>query len=123
MNYGIDHVQLAIPAGGEDAARPFYAGILGLTELPKPPALAVRGGSWYRGPGDARIEIHLGVEDPFAPARKAHPGLLWADLDGLAERLEAAGHTVTWDNESIPGRRRFHTTDPHGNRLEFLAPA
>lgn len=123
MSYGIDHVQLAIPAGGEEAARPFYAGILGLSELVKPPVLAARGGAWYRGPSGEGIEIHLGVEEDFTPARKAHPGLLWADLDGLAARLEAAGHTVTWDNASIPGRRRFHTFDPHGNRLEFLAPA
>ncbi|GLZ78754.1 glyoxalase [Actinorhabdospora filicis] len=123
MSYGIDHVQLAIPAGGEEAARPFYARILGLRELVKPPALAVRGGAWYRGPGDEGIELHLGVEADFVPARKAHPGLLWADLDGLAARLEAGGFEVTWDNESIPGRRRFHTFDPFGNRLEFLAPA
>lgn len=121
-SYRIDHVQLACPAGSEEASRAFFTGLLGMTELVKPPVLAARGGCWFRGPGDGGIEIHLGVEADFAPARKAHPGLLWPDLDGLAARLEAAGHPVTWDNESIAGRRRFHTADPHGNRLEFLAP-
>ena len=121
--YGIDHVQLACPAGSEDVSREFFVGVLGLTEVPKPPVLAARGGCWFRGPGEGSIELHLGVEADFRPAGKAHPGLLWADLDGLAERLSAAGYPVTWDNDSIAGRRRFHTKDPHGNRLEFLAPA
>jgi catechol 2,3-dioxygenase-like lactoylglutathione lyase family enzyme len=114
----IHHVQLACPRGSEEASRSFYAGILGLTEIPKPPALAARGGCWFRGFG---IELHLGVEEPFAPALKAHPGLLWPDLDGLATRLEAAGHTCVWSAE-LPGYRRFHVHDAHGNRLEFLSP-
>ncbi len=116
----IDHVQLACPPGSEQASRDFYAGVLGLPEKPKPPLLAARGGCWFRGYG---IELHLGVEEDFRPARKAHPGLLWPDLDGLARRLAAAGYPVRWaDPAEIPGRRRFHTEDPHGNRLEFLAP-
>src|SRR5262249_52266258 len=114
----IHHVQLACPAGSEPASRAFYGTLLGLAEIPKPPALASRGGCWFRGYG---VELHLGVEEPFAPARKAHPGLLWPDLDALAERLAAAGHEVAWSDE-LPGFRRFYTADPHGNRLELLAP-
>ncbi|GGM13176.1 glyoxalase [Dactylosporangium sucinum] len=114
----LHHVQLACPAGSEDVSRRFYADLLGLAEIPKPPALANRGGCWFRGYG---LELHLGVEEPFAPARKAHPGMLWPDLDGLAARLAAAGHELTWSDE-LPGYRRFHTFDPHGNRLEFLTP-
>jgi catechol 2,3-dioxygenase-like lactoylglutathione lyase family enzyme len=115
----IHHVQLACPADSEGASRAFYAELLGLAELAKPPVLAARGGCWFRGQG---IELHLGVEEPFAPARKAHPGLLWPDLDGLAARLEAAGVACAWSDE-LPGYRRFYADDPHGNRLEFLAPA
>lgn len=127
----IDHVQIACPPGSEPVLRDFYIGVLGLTEKPKPPLLAARGGCWFIGYG---IELHLGVEAGFGeacepnrqrshPARKAHPGLLWPDLDGLAARLTAAGYPVHWaDPAEIPGRRRFHTADPHGNRLEFLAP-
>ena len=114
----IHHVQIALPPGAEDAARSFYRDLLGLPEIPKPPALAVRGGCWFRGYG---VELHLGVETDFRPARKAHPGLLWPALDELASRLSAAGHEVTWSDE-LPGYRRFHTYDPFGNRLEFLTP-
>ncbi|SCL69885.1 Catechol 2,3-dioxygenase [Micromonospora citrea] len=115
----IHHVLLACPRGSEDASRAFYVGVLGMTEKAKPPALAARGGCWFVGHG---IELHLGVEDDFRPARKAHPGLLWPDLDALAGRLAAAGHPVTWGDEEVPGMRRFHAHDVHGNRLEFLAP-
>ncbi|HET8659778.1 MAG TPA: glyoxalase [Micromonosporaceae bacterium] len=115
----IHHVQLACPPGSEDALRAFYVGVLGLVEKDKPPALAARGGCWFTGYG---TELHLGVEPEFVPARKAHPGLLWPDLDGLAARLTAAGYPVTWSGE-LPGFRRFHTSDVHGNRLEFLTPA
>lgn len=115
----IDHVQLACPPGSEDVSRAFYVGILGLVEKPKPPALATRGGCWF-ALGD--IELHLGVEADFRPAGKAHPGLRWPDLDDLALRLVAAGRPVRWaDPDEIPGVRRLHTEDPHGNRLEFLA--
>lgn len=115
----IHHVQLACPAGSEEASRAYYVGLLGLAELAKPPVLAARGGCWFAGHG---IELHLGVETPFAPARKAHPGLLWPALDELAARLEAAGHPCAWSDE-LPGYRRFYSDDPHGNRLEFLAVA
>ncbi|MEV0714648.1 glyoxalase [Asanoa sp. NPDC050611] len=116
----IHHVQLACPRGTEDALRSFYAGVLGLAEKPKPAALMSRGGCWFEGHG---IELHLGVEEDFRPARKAHPGLLWeSGLAALAERLEAVGHEVVWANDELPGFRRFHTHDPHGNRLEFLEP-
>ncbi|MEJ3745413.1 glyoxalase [Actinomycetes bacterium KLBMP 9797] len=115
----IHHVQLACPRGSEDALRVFYVGVLGLVEKEKPAPLAARGGCWFVGYG---VELHLGVEDGFQPARKAHPGLLWPDLDGLAERLVSAGYPVTWGNDELPGMRRFHTEDVHGNRLEFLSP-
>ncbi|MFL5953865.1 MAG: VOC family protein [Gaiellaceae bacterium] len=112
---GIDHVQVAAPRGCEEEARAFYGGLLGLQELPKPEALSARGGCWFRA-GDQ--ELHVGVEEPFAPARKAHPGLVVADLDAAAARLSGAGIEVTPD-DSIPGARRFYAADPFGNRLEF----
>jgi len=112
---GIDHVQVAAPAGCEADARAFYGELLGLEELPKPEPLRARGGCWFRAGGQ---ELHVGVEDPFAPARKAHPGLVVAGLEELAARLRAAGAEVTYD-ETIPGVRRFYTADPFGNRLEL----
>jgi predicted enzyme related to lactoylglutathione lyase len=115
----IHHVQVACPRGGEEALRAFYAGVLGMTEKPKPPALAVRGGCWFSTEDGS--ELHLGVEDDFRPARKAHPALIWPDLDALAARLETAGYPVTWGNDEVPGVRRFHTEDCHGNRLEFMS--
>ena len=114
----IHHVQLACPAGSEDASRAFYAGVLGLVEIDKPPALA-SGGCWFRGHG---VELHLGVEADFRPARKAHPALLVTGLDDWAARLTAAGYPVTPDDD-LPGMRRCYAHDPHGNRLEFLEPA
>lgn len=113
---GIDHVQLAIPADGEDAARAFYCGLLGLTEVPKPDALAARGGCWFAAPG---VDIHLGVEQPFAPARKAHVAMLVDDLAGLRATFEAAGVHIQDDPANI-GVRRFHAFDPFGNRLELV---
>jgi catechol 2,3-dioxygenase-like lactoylglutathione lyase family enzyme len=115
----LHHVQLAIPAGGEPAARAFYVDGLDMAEVAKPPVLAARGGCWFRRDG---VEIHLGVERDFHPAAKAHPGILVADLDGLGARLAAAGHEVIWD-DALPGYRRFYAHDPFGNRLEFLSPA
>jgi len=112
---GIDHVQVAAPAGCEDAARAFYGGLLELEELPKPAALAARGGCWFRAGAQ---ELHVGVEEQFTPARKAHPGLVADDLVALAGRLREAGHDVVFD-EAIPGARRFHVHDPFGNRLEI----
>jgi catechol 2,3-dioxygenase-like lactoylglutathione lyase family enzyme len=113
---GIDHVQLAMPGGQEDAARAFYAGLLGMTELPKPPVLAVRGGCWF---ASGAAVLHLGVEEPHRPARKAHPALLVDDLDVLSAALTAAGYACVRADGEIPGIRRFHTHDPFGNRVEF----
>jgi catechol 2,3-dioxygenase-like lactoylglutathione lyase family enzyme len=113
---GIDHVQLAMPRGREDAARSFYAGLLGMTELAKPPVLAVRGGCWF---ASGAAVLHLGVEDPHQPARKAHPALLVDDLDALCAALAAAGFSCIRADDEIPGVRRFHTHDPFGNRVEF----
>jgi catechol 2,3-dioxygenase-like lactoylglutathione lyase family enzyme len=115
--FGLHHVLLAIPAGSEDRCRAFYVDVLGLVELPKPPALAARGGLWVRADG---LELHLGVEAEFRAARKAHPGIRVLDLDGLAEHLTAAGIPVSWDNENFPGHRRCYADDPVGNRLEFI---
>lgn len=112
----IHHVQLGAPAGSEAAAREFWCDTLGFEEIPKPPALAARGGCWFRGRG---IEIHVGIEEEFRSATKAHPGLLISNLAALAERLEGAGHPVTWD-DAYPGYRRIYTADPFGNRLELL---
>jgi catechol 2,3-dioxygenase-like lactoylglutathione lyase family enzyme len=112
---GIDHVQVAAPPGCEDAARAFYGGLLGLEELPKPEPLASRGGCWFTAGG---VELHVGVEDPFAPARKAHPGFVVGDLEALRARLAAAGVAIR-DDDALPGAVRFYADDPFGNRLEF----
>ena len=114
----IHHVLMASPAGAENASRAFYSGVLGLDEIDKPPALARNGGCWFRGYG---IELHLGVEADFRPARKAHPALLVTGIDRWAAQLEAAGYPARFDDE-FPGMRRFYSIDPHGNRLEFLEP-
>lgn len=114
----LHHVQLAAPPGSEPVIRDFYAGVLGLSEVPKPAELAGRGGVWFRSEG---IEIHIGIEDAFRPARKAHPGILADDVDALAARLAEHGHAVRPD-DLLPGFRRFYVDDPVGNRLEFLQP-
>lgn len=118
LGFGLHHVQIALPPGGEEDCRAFYVGVLGFVEVPKPPVLAARGGLWVRA--DA-LEIHLGVEKGFTPQRKAHPGILVREIDTLAERITAAGHEVTWD-DAFPGYRRFYVFDNNGNRLEFLSP-
>jgi catechol 2,3-dioxygenase-like lactoylglutathione lyase family enzyme len=115
---GLHHVQLAAPAGSEDVLRRFYGEILGMTEVPKPPQLAARGGAWFRA---GALELHLGVEDDFRPARKAHPGLLVDDLRAFAGHLEGQGVHVEWDDR-FPGFRRCYVADPHGNRIELLEP-
>jgi catechol 2,3-dioxygenase-like lactoylglutathione lyase family enzyme len=112
----LDHVQLAIPAGAEPACRAFFTEVLGMTEIAKPPSLHARGGLWLRAGG---IELHLGVDPDFCPARKAHPAFRTAGLDALARRLAAAGHPVRWD-DPFDGRRRLFTDDPVGNRLELI---
>ncbi|NJN14812.1 MAG: glyoxalase [Oscillochloris sp.] len=116
MLVGLDHIQLAMPAGEEDAARAFYGGLLGLTEIAKPEPLASRGGCWFVGPG---IHLHLGVEQAFTPARKAHPAFLVADLTAWESQVRDAGVDITPDT-TLPGVRRFYAADPFGNRLEFI---
>ncbi len=116
MITGFDHVQLAMPRGREEAARSFYAGLLGMTELRKPPVLAVRGGCWF---ASGSAVVHLGIEEPFAPARRAHPAFLVDELDRLEEALTATGLDCVRSDGEIPGVRRFHTHDPFGNRIEF----
>ena len=113
----IDHVQLALPRGAESEAVAYFVGVLGMTQLPKPEPLASRGGCWFRA---GAIVLHLGVEEPFRPAKKAHPALVVDGIDALAERLDSAGYAVRWDHE-LPGVRRFHTDDPWGNRIEIIA--
>lgn len=113
---GIEHVQLAMPPGGEEAARRFYSGLLGLPEVPKPPKLAARGGCWFEAPG---VKVHLGVEADFRAAKKAHPALLLDDLAGMVAVLEAAGLAVTPD-DPVEGRERCYVSDPFGNRIELL---
>jgi catechol 2,3-dioxygenase-like lactoylglutathione lyase family enzyme len=116
---GLDHVQLAAPRGCEAEARRFFGELLGLPELDKPATLAGRGGAWF---SVGSQQLHIGVEEPFAPATKAHPALIVApgQLESIADRLSAAGAPVTWD-DSLPGVRRFFTADPWGNRIELVA--
>jgi diguanylate cyclase (GGDEF)-like protein/PAS domain S-box-containing protein len=115
---GVEHVQLAMPAGdeAERAAEGFYTGVLGLARVPKPPDLAGRGGCWFEGPF---VRIHLGVEDDFRPARKAHPALLVDDLDVVCQRIVSVGGDVR-PADDIPGVSRVHTDDPFGNRIELI---
>ena len=113
---GLDHVQLAMPAGQEAAARAFYCGVLGMFEEQKPPNLAARGGTWFRG-GAARL--HLGVDPEFHPARKAHPAILVSGLTELAARCEAAGFSPVRD-EPLDGFDRVYVADPFGNRIELM---
>jgi catechol 2,3-dioxygenase-like lactoylglutathione lyase family enzyme len=112
----IDHVQLAMPPGEEEKARAFYADLLGMTELPKPPELARRGGCWF---SSADVQLHLGVEQDFRPAKKAHPALRCKDYAALVQRLRDAGIEVN-EPDDIPGVRRCHVHDPFGNRLELI---
>lgn len=112
----LDHVQLAMPVGGEHEARRFYGDLLGLGEAPKPANLAARGGVWFaRG----ALQVHLGVEKDFSPARKAHPAFLVDDLAGLVAHLEAHGVPASLD-EPLPGYDRVYISDPFGNRIELM---
>jgi catechol 2,3-dioxygenase-like lactoylglutathione lyase family enzyme len=120
----LHHVQVSCPPGGEDAARRFYGRALGLTEVEKPAALRGRGGAWFRAYdalGAVSAELHVGVEDPFVPARKAHPAFVVNDLDAVAERVRAEGFEVDLsEHETFAGHLRFHTRDAAGNRVELL---
>lgn len=113
----IDHVQLAMPKQQEEAGRRFYGNILGFREIEKPLSLQARGGVWFTIENDR--QIHLGVEENFAPNKKAHPCFVTTDLDALSKCLESNGHKVIWDDELLPVRR-FYSSDCFGNRLEFI---
>jgi hypothetical protein len=115
----LDHVQLAAPPGSEDDLRAYYTGVLGMTEIPKPPALAARGGCWFES---GAVRLHLGIEVDFRPAKKAHPGLRATGIEAYAARLTEHGAPVTWDDD-LPGHQRFYSEDPVGNRLESLEQA
>lgn len=114
---GFDHVQTAIPVGSEDAARSFYGDLVGLAEIPKPADMAGRGGCWF---AIGSLQLHLGVERDFRPAKKAHVALACADLAVLRARIESAGFPAS-DDAPVDGRERFFSEDPFGNRLEFVA--
>ena len=114
----LDHVQVAMPTGGEDLARDFYSGVLGLAEIPKPEVLAMRGGVWFQC-GSA--ELHLGADPTFKAAQKAHPALVVNDFAGLLAHLDA--HNISAKTEdTVNGRLRANITDPFGNRIELIAP-
>jgi catechol 2,3-dioxygenase-like lactoylglutathione lyase family enzyme len=115
----LDHLQVAMPRGEEAAARNFYGVILGLAEIPKPPPLTARGGVWFQcGPH----QLHLGVEDDFRPAKKAHPAFVVDDLDAIQQALGAGGFPVVLDPVALAGSRRLFTEDPFGNRVELTQP-
>ncbi|GAA3835728.1 VOC family protein [Streptomyces phyllanthi] len=118
MISAVDHVLLTAPPGSEGQLRSYYVGVLGMAEIPKPQALAVRGGCWFRS---GEVQLHLGIETDFRPYGKAHPGFRVRDIEAYADRLAAYGAPVTWD-DALPGHRRFYSEDPVGNRLEFLEP-
>lgn len=112
----LDHIQLAMPVGEEERARDFFGRVHGMQEELKPEPLASRGGCWFRS---GALILHLGVEKEFSPQKKAHPAFSVDSLAELASRLEQGGHTVKWDS-TLPSRRRFYTSDPFGNRIEFI---
>jgi len=116
-NMKFDHIQLAMPEGQESQARLFFGGILGMTEEEKPYPLSDKGGCWFRS---GEVIIHIGVDRPFRAQKKAHPAFLIENLDVLAKKLIDAGYDVSWD-EALSERRRFYSTDPFKNRIEFMA--
>ena len=115
----LDHVQLAMPVGGEDRAREFYHGVLGIPEVPKPADMAARGGCWFERD---QLKVHLGVEAQFRAARKAHPAFIVSDLAALVAQIRAAGYPVKEDHE-LSGYFRVFVDDPFGNRVELMEPS
>lgn len=113
----IDHVQLAMPAGEEERARGFYGELLGFTEIQKPPELAKRGGAWFQS---GTVQLHLGVEADFRPARKAHPAFLVEGLDLLVANIQQDGYETDTSQPPLDGYRRAHVFDPFGNRIELM---
>jgi hypothetical protein len=116
---GFDHFQITMPKGEEAKAREFYAGLLGLTEIPKPPNLAKRGGVWFRVGSQ---QLHVSVEEDFRPVRKGHPAFLVTELAKCRKTAKERGYAPYDDTELLEGYNRFFLTDPFGNRLEFLEP-
>ena len=113
----INHIQLAMPAGEEEKAREFYINLLGFSELSTPPELAQRGGAWFQS---EQVQLHLGVELHFRPARKAHPAFLVNDLDSLITNVQAAGYETDTSQPPLEGYKRAHVFDPFGNRIELM---
>jgi catechol 2,3-dioxygenase-like lactoylglutathione lyase family enzyme len=113
----IDHVQIAMPAGGEEKARAFYIKLLGFTEITKPPELAKRGGAWFQS---ENVQLHLGVESNFRPARKAHPAFIVDHLDPLIAKIQNAGYDIDTSQPALDGYKRAHIFDPFGNRIELM---
>ena len=113
----IDHVQIAMPSGEEDRAREFYVNILGFNEIPKPAELAKRGGAWFQS---ENVQLHLGVEQDFRPARKAHPAFVVNDLDALITKAQSAGFETDTTQPPLDGYNRAHVFDPFGNRIELM---
>jgi catechol 2,3-dioxygenase-like lactoylglutathione lyase family enzyme len=113
----LDHVQIAMPRGQEAQARRFYGDLLGLPEIPKPANLRRRGGAWF---ACGALQVHLGVEDSFLPAKKAHAAFIVDDLSGIATALKQQGHVVTSDVDQVAGATRLFTEDPFGNRVELI---
>jgi catechol 2,3-dioxygenase-like lactoylglutathione lyase family enzyme len=113
----IDHVQIAIPAGEEETARAFYINILGFTEVSKPADLLKRCGAWFQS---ENVQLHLGVDNDFHPARKAHPAFLVDDLEAILEKVQRAGYEWDESQPSLDGYKRAHIYDPFGNRIELM---
>jgi catechol 2,3-dioxygenase-like lactoylglutathione lyase family enzyme len=113
----IDHIQIAIPKDGEEKARGFYLDVLGFVEIPKPAELAKRGGAWFQIAG---VQLHLGVEDDFHAARKAHPAFLVDDLDQLINKAQSSGFETDTTQPPLDGYKRAHVFDPFGNRIELM---
>ncbi|MEC5423794.1 VOC family protein [Virgibacillus sp. C22-A2] len=112
----IDHVQIAAPVGGEDKAREYYHEKLGFEEVEKPDLLKKNGGVWFQA---GSVHIHIGLEDPFTPAEKAHPAIRVKDIGALKRHLDEVGVEYLADDR-LPGADRFYAADPFGNRIEFL---
>ena len=113
----INHIQLAMPAGGEEKARAFFINLLGFQEIPKPPELAKRGGAWFEA---GIVQLHLGVEADFRPARKAHPAFIVDDLERLIAKIQSAGFETDTTQPPLAGYKRAHVFDPFGNRIELM---
>ncbi len=113
----IDHIQIAMPKGEEETARAFYIGLLGFTEIPKPPELAARGGAWFQA---GSVQLHLGIEADFRPARKAHPAFLVNNLDEMITKIQMSEYETDTPQPPLDGYKRAHVFDPFGNRIELM---